>query len=583
MHYVEITDNDGNYVGLFRIIPSGIRKLASIIEVQYKLEHVLSTLLSDVLFKYHQRTNFTTRANIEYVLAQQSTKHWRLGVVEITRYFHYKWENENGLLGALFSIAEPFDEPYEWTWDTLTYPWTLNLVKPDVIPSADVRYGKNIAEIEREIDPSNIVNRLYPLGSGEGVNQLDITRVNGGVPYIEDADSIAKYGLQQYVWADRRFEDVDSLYASARKFLGEWAIPKVINRIKAVDLSTITGLSIDKLTLGKVVRITDPDIGVYNARIVAESCSDIFEAPFDKTLQLTNKGDGIGTTLADIERRQEVNEVYSQGATNIMTFGYQDNCDANVPAVIPFYIDDDVVHVNTLELTFRTKAFRAYSQATKGGGAIVDSTSSGGSSTATSSSGGSSTATSSSGGGTSKSTASGGGGATTSQAKIFPNEMVVISSNPSYGDYEAHTHLVDLSNDGAFDHSHGVTIPAHSHDFDIPAHTHSVVIPAHTHDVAIPAHTHSVSLPNHTHEVEHKIVELGTVPSQVTVKVDGVAIPHTETTGNRINLVDYASKDANGNVKRGRHEVTISPNGLARIEADLISRVFIQSHLGTSV
>src|SRR5699024_12625334 len=106
--------------------------------------------------------------------------------VEIVRRFHYKWENENGLLGALFSIVEPFDEPYEWAWDTKVYPWTLNLVKPETRASGEIRYGKNLAQIEWESDPSNIVNRLYPLGYGEGVNQLDITRVNGGVEYIEN-------------------------------------------------------------------------------------------------------------------------------------------------------------------------------------------------------------------------------------------------------------------------------------------------------------------------------------------------------------------------------------------------------------
>lgn len=40
------------------------------------------------------------------------------------------------------------------------------------------------------------------------------------------------------------------------------------------------------------------------------------------------------------------------------------------------------------------------------------------------------------------------------------------------------------------------------------------------------------------------------------------------------------SKDSNGKITRSRHIVEILPDGLARIEADLILRVFIQSHLG---
>ncbi len=601
LHYFEVYDKDNEYIGIFRLIPAKSRRLATLNEIQYSLEHVLSTLLNDILFRYHQRTNLTTRENIEYVLSRQSTKHWRLGDCDFTRYFHYKWENENGLLGALFSIAEPFDEPYIWTWDTRSYPWTLNLVRPETKPSCEIRYGKNLSEIEREVDPSNIVNRLYPLGAGEGVNQLTIEKVNGGLPYIENKSSIAEYGFLAYVWVDRRFEDVESLFASAKKFLDEWSVPKVTYRIKALDLSKLSGISVDKLIAGKVVRIHDPDIGTVDARIVSDYRADIIENWHDVDLEISNKGEGIGTTLADIERRQEINEVYAQGATNIMNFTYQDNCDDQIPAIIPFYIDDDVVNINTCELTFRTKKFRAYSKATKGGGALVTSSKGGGGTTATSSSGGGSTATSSSGGGTSKSTESGGGSSQTSSSgggttatssssapvsyELFTTTPYNIPTLPDYADHvhrviinrnnQLHSHTVTVPN-----HTHSVTIPAHSHSFTVPNHTHDVVIPNHTHDVTIPDHTHEIELPDHTHEIEHGIYELDETPSKVTIKVDGNVVPHTTTSGDRINLVNYMSKDSDGKVSRGRHEVEILPDGLARIEGDLILRVFIQSQLG---
>src|SRR5690606_24366781 len=275
-------------------------------------------------------------------------------------------------------------------------------------------------------------------------------------------------------------------------------------------------------------------------------------------------------------RRQQINELYSQGATNILNFTYQDNCDQNIPAVIPFYIDDDVVNVNTVELTFRTKKFRAYSRATEGGGAIVKSTSSGGGTTRTTSSGGGTTATSSSGGGTSRSTAA--GGATTVTSEQVGDEGVALRveftlAQPGV----SHSHDIPLN---FVRHTHRVSVPSHTHKFSTPNHTHTVTIPNHTHEVTIPNHTHEIELPNHTHNVKHEIVELDTLPSRVTIKVDGNVVPHTSTSGDRINLVPYLAKDSDGKITRGRHEVTIQPNGLARIEADLILRVFIQSQLG---
>lgn len=114
LEYVEIDD-----IGLFRIIPKRTSKSSN--SVTFECEHVLATLLNTPLFKYHQLSNYTTRQVLQYLIDQQFHKHWRLGKVEITRYFHYSWENEN-LLSAIFSVPKQFDEPYMWEFDTSSYP-----------------------------------------------------------------------------------------------------------------------------------------------------------------------------------------------------------------------------------------------------------------------------------------------------------------------------------------------------------------------------------------------------------------------------------------------------------------------------
>jgi len=59
----------------------------------------------------------------------------------------------------------------------------------------------------------------------------------------------------------------------------------------------------------------------------------------------------LGSTNADLERGQQIYERYSQGATNIMNFTYQDNADENISATIPFYMDDDVDKYDAKEIT----------------------------------------------------------------------------------------------------------------------------------------------------------------------------------------------------------------------------------------
>lgn len=586
LNYVEIIDDlTGEYIGLFRIIPTSTIKDANANEVSYECEHVIATLLDDVIFGMKQTTNLTTAANIQALLDMQTTKHWRLGKCDFTRYFHHNWENTNGLIGPLFSIPQPFDVKYEWTYDTQSYPWTVSLVAPASAVTCEIRYGINQARIERVIDPANIVNRIYPIGQGEGINQLNIREVNGGKPYLEDSASISTYGLKSYVWVDRRFSDKESLKASAQALLNDWKFPKVTYIVEAVDLSSITGIDVHKLRLGRIVRIVDPDLGTFEARIVSESKADIVGAPGNIRLEIANKSDDLGTIAADLERRQTINEVYSQGSTNIDSHSFSDNADQNNPAVIRFYLPDDLVRVNTLDLTFETQRFRAYSKAAKTTSTEVKTTSSGGGSTITSSAGGQSSITSSSGGGQSVTSSAGGGTTTTTSNKTFAqaNIMSGVPENAVGSEnYGYHQHEVQIPG-SIFSHDHTISIGNHSHSIQIGNHSHTVQTPSHSHSVQIDPHSHTLEIPGHGHSLEYGIWEESSLPSQVTVKVDGQAVPGTAISRDSLDLIPYLAKDSEGRVQRGTwHTVELKPNGLARINATVISRLFIQSHTGGS-
>ncbi|ALY08080.1 hypothetical protein BhaS171_00024 [Bacillus phage vB_BhaS-171] len=576
LNLVEVTDN-GEYIGLFRIVPSLTVKNESGKTITFQCEHVLATLLDDVMFKYHDRINMTTTQVLTYLLNQQTTKHWKLGTVAFTRYFHYKWENEN-LLSALFSVPKPFNQNYQWTWDTQSYPWTLNLVQPETEPTCEIREQKNLIGLEREEDPSGIFNRIYALGYGEGDNQLTFAEMNGGKPYVEDAESIAKYGLKSHIWVDRRFEDMASLKGNAEGLLNAWKDPKITWRVNAADLSSLSGKDIDKLRMGRICRIHTEEFGIVDARIMKESKSDMLDKPWDIPLEIANKLDDIATLNTDMRRKQEINEVYSQGATNIDSYDYSDNADSLHPAIIRFFVPEEMVRINKLLLRYETTEFRTYGGTTQGGGGT----------TATSTSGGGTTATSTSGGGVSTSTQSGGGTSQTSGAggdhthKMFTATGFETNSNPntSVSLRAANGHHI-LVNDGTAagleyytegssgNHQHNVTFPAHSHDFSVPNHAHNVTIPNHAHDVTIPPHTH---------EIDHGIFKLDRLPSSVTIIVDGNVVPGDSLSGENVDLIPYLAKDSEGKVSRGAwHTVEVLPNDLARIQAQITAQFFIQS------
>ena len=414
LSFVEIWEK-GERVELFRIVPSEIDKSDTAV-IHYTCEHVLATLMDDVMFQYHEfgGTGVFTASTINYILSQQSTNRWALEECQFNRQFLYKWENEN-LLGSMFSIPKRFMEPYHWTYDTTVFPWKISLEKVSDIPQSYIRYRKNLVGIRKKVDASQLCTRIYPLGYGEGVNQLDIKSVNSGVPYL-DASTKTKYGIISRVWVDRRYEDALSLRQTAQAMLADLKEPYVTYEVEAADISEITSDPVDKFQLGTYTRVIDEEINEDTKALILSVRKNDLGDPESTVVEVANRPLDVAQTISDLADRQRINEVYAQGATNLDSKDFVDNCDSDYPATIEFYIPQETVRINKMVLNMRTERFRAYSRAILGGGGTTATSSSGGGTSTSTASGGGTTATSSSGGGTSTTSGAGGGTSTTSSS-----------------------------------------------------------------------------------------------------------------------------------------------------------------------
>jgi phage minor structural protein len=576
LRFVEIDDN-GEHIGLFRIIPTSTRRADGGATITYQCEHVLATLLDDVMFQYHTVGNLGvyTVDVLEYILDRQTVQRWQLGDVSFARQFEYNWENEN-LLSALFSVPRPFVDAYMWTWDTSSYPWTLNLVEPPAGVEAYIRYGKNLRGITKEVDPRNLCTRIYGLGYGEGVNQLNFAELNGGFPYL-DANTQALYGVVSQIFVDRRIEYPETLLARCQAILNELKTPRVTYTVDAAELFALTGDPIDKFRTGTEVRVIDEDLGIdIVARVVNVGKRDVRSAPGDVKIEIANRVQDIATAFADLDRRMRINETYAQGATNLDSHDFMDNCDPDHPAVLKFYIPEETARINKLTLSYEVAAFRAYSKAIE----AAPATTSGPSSTTTTASGGATTS-----GPSSATTTAGGGGETISFASRGTINFSVLAPSFIKGNGE-HNHggttgtIPTQSPDhvhGTFDagfHGHDMydfqlSLPEHDHDMP---HTHS--IGPHTHGMD---HTHAI--PAHTHGIEYGIFE-GPTPTAVEIQVDGSLISGLGTSAQDVDIIPHLSKDGAGKVTRGWHEIKITPNTLGRIVANVNSQIFVQSRGG---
>lgn len=579
LNYVEIYDGDER-IDLFRIIGENLERSDGATRT-YDCEHVLATLLNDVLFQYHQYggTGIRTAAVLNYILGRQTTQNWVLGDCDFTRYFEYNWENSS-LLAALFSVPECFDSEYLWTWDTTGYPWTISLVEPSDALRSEIRYRKNMTSIVKTVDATGLANRIYALGYGEGVNQLNISSVNNGAPYVEDTLSIERYGLVSTILVDTRYEIAENLKAYAEQILRESAEPYITYEAGAVDLHRLTGDSFSRFRPGEIVRVIDDEDGItLRARIVSVSKDDVGGDPGSVSVTIANKPKDIAGSISDLQSRALIGETYAQGATNQQVYNFADNADADHPATMRLYIDESTVRINKMLLTLEFEPFRAFERATGGGGGQT--TSSGGGQT-TSSGGGSTT---SSGGG---STTSSGGSATSSatsleMSNVLPNQtngQAVHDHGMHSGAYLATVNPSTMAIDG-----YEIFVPSGAHVH--PAHTHSVGshthrVNAHTHQVSahthrVNAHTHTVQ--DHTHELEFGIYE-GQRASKATIRVDGNELPEQDGYDN-IDIVAYLSKDDAGKIRRGTwHTVEILPNCMSRIVGSVFAQTFCNSRGG---
>ena len=556
-NFVELFDGSER-VELFRILPYVLNR-DDTAYIEYQCEHVLATLLDDVMFKYHQIGNlgvYTDRV-IRYVLDRQTVKRWQLVTCDFRRQFEYKWENEN-LLAALFSVPKPFADKYKWEFDTTSYPWGISLKALDENYKADIQYRKNMQNIEKTVDPTNLITRIYALGYGEGDNQLDISSVNSGRNYLEK--NVSKYGLKSTILVDRRFENPLTLKEYAQNVLNSLSEPHVSYKIQAVDLSITQPKKYPKFRPGDyvLIRDTEDDINL-KVPIVSVSKGDVRGNPFDIELEIANKSKDITGSISDLMERSRINETYAQGATNLQQIVTADNADRTHPLKIKFYIPNEMARINKLILNYTIEPFRTYSTGLEyAGGDVATTTSGGGTYQNTSTS---------SGGGTWTSTGGGGG---------------TYRDTESNKQYDAGMERVYTQTASGIDYGRWIEIymvRSHSHGFSVPDHSHSVSTQDHSHQVSINinSHAHNVTIPRHTHAEKHGIYE-GSRANNCHLKVDGQTVYNYNR---EVNIVPYLSKDGSGKIQRGTwHEVEIIPDALTRINASIFIQLFTNSRGG---
>lgn len=531
--------------------------------VKVECEHVIATLIDTVMFGNLTLTG-TTAAVIKTILDKQTVSNWVQGSCALSGQFEYGWEQEN-LLNALYSVPKCFASPYMWDFDTSVYPWKVSLKKivttNPVIPEFYIRAKQNLLQQGATQINSEICTRIYPLGYGEGVNQLNISSVNDGVPYLQNDTAIAQYGVIEKVLVDRRFENAASLKAYAQTVLDGLSVPAYSRSFDVADLYPITGMEIDNAQVGKICKMTGDGTTAYITKTVR-----VLDDPGNLQIELSTKATDVASTIADLADRVRIESVYSQGATQL----YQHSKDANAAPVVDkngtikngkgmmlsLYFPSEMRQINKVLLKVQLKKFRSYSATTDSyDGQSVDLKVdvSGAKTTSQTNTKTYTTTEALPAAQTTKMTAASGSnmkttdsGVTSGQSSYSTGGKHLSTSKASdeiwtdsefdYAYTGAFVHYYPLQSmresdkpvttgevdDGAGGHYHEITsmnfpsiaisksqlrhthnfsvdFGTHSHSFSIPSHSHSLNI-SHQHSYSI-AHTHTFACPPHTHGI----------------------------------------------------------------------------------
>lgn len=378
---IPVTDEKTQYIQAFHYVRYGEDgELYRIVSVKKQdsdtsilavsCEHVIATLVDDVIFGDFKcgGGEITTDDVIIELLKKQKTKNWTLGGCAFTRKFEYLWEQET-VLNALYSIPKEFVNPYMWSFDTTVYPWKLYLKAIDetINPEYYIRAKSNLLSSNTEQDFTGICTRIYPLGYGEGVNQLTIKDVNPkkdsnnvGLPYLEAPENIIKqYGIKEKVLVDRRYENAESLMAYGQTMLDALSVPSRSRSFDVVDLYPITGDDIDNAQPGQIAKLTEDGTVAYITKTVR-----VLDDPGNLQIELSTKATDVASAIADLADRVRIESVYAQGATQL----YQHSKDANATStkgmIMSLYFPEEMKQINKVLMRLKIGKFRSYSKAT---------------------------------------------------------------------------------------------------------------------------------------------------------------------------------------------------------------------------
>lgn len=260
-----------------------------------QLEHMINSLRDQIMFGAikpaqitgnDKATTCTAEQAVRYILSYQSD--WVLGAFSYGNVRNpYKFDGDS-LFDALETVSNSLEDSW-WSYDMSVYPFRLNITRKSAEVGSEMRAGRNMKTITRTIDKSGMYTRFYPTGK-------DDLHIPGD--YVER--NVNLYGVVSKIETDASIDSVEELTRWGNERLNLHAEPTVTIDVEGIELANATGVSLDRMQLGKCCRVPLPEFGTeITERIVSLTYQDKIHQPEVVKITLANNRNDVTKIIAD--------------------------------------------------------------------------------------------------------------------------------------------------------------------------------------------------------------------------------------------------------------------------------------------
>jgi len=183
--------------------------------------------------------------------------------------------------------------------DVLSYDVDINNASNQAIT-----FGKNLVDIQREVDGSEVFSSIIPLGEEVNGAKVGIGSVNNYKPYITNEDAVAKYGLIHKVVEFKGITEPQALKIAAENYMRNNYLELSSIEITVADISHMDD-TLDSFTPGQWVNVYSKHHFTENptALLVRKITIDI-NNPKNTRVEVGRLKRGITDSIATITSKQ---------------------------------------------------------------------------------------------------------------------------------------------------------------------------------------------------------------------------------------------------------------------------------------